>query len=101
MSGLTWGRNIGARTWRFELEIDESDLERARFSPLEREHLNNCVYEAGLTIAERLYILSLLADRIETAPDQEEDPKLSKGTCTDCKAQDGPCWCGDTLGCTC
>lgn len=31
------------------------------------------------------------------------DPRLSGGTCTDCKAQpDGaPCWCGDTLGCTC
>lgn len=28
------------------------------------------------------------------------DP-VSRGTCTDCKAQDGPCHCGDTLGCTC
>jgi len=30
-----------------------------------------------------------------------EEASLSRGTCTDCKAQDGPCWCGDTLGCTC
>lgn len=29
------------------------------------------------------------------------DDELSKGTCTDCKKQDGPCWCGNTLGCSC
>lgn len=45
-------------------------------------------------------------------PESDDDETLGisiavglrpRGTCTDCRAQEPgkPCWCGDSLGCTC
>lgn len=55
--------------------------------------------ESALDSFDDIAVYALIA---RVLYEQESAPATQgRGTCTDCKKQDGPCWCGDTLGCSC